>query len=1007
MLQIKIGDTFGTGLYDPGANTSVISYSTLQKLKNYNFVPETSSYNTPRGKGTILGKMMFDLSILAISKRVLLYILDSPTMQYDFIIGLDLIPTFGLSLDHNLKLTQHISNITVNDFVNTTRSINTIWNNYMTEESFNTKTSHLNVTRKEIIRNLIINNSSAFAKDAFDVGNVTKYNCLIVLEKDTYVAKKPYRCTFEDQEEIERQCKALLDNKMITESKSPFASPVTMQFKKDGLSSTKTKTRMCIDYRELNKLLVPECQPFPLIDDIIASTRGCKWFSALDINAAFWAIPIRPSDRHKSAFVTNRAHYEWCSMPFGLKTAPAIFQRILSSILKRRNLSQFTVNYLDDILVFSRSFKDHIKHIQLLISAIYEEGFRFNFQKCSFATQSIQYLGHIIGPDSIRPLDDNLVAIRSFPSPTSRKHVRQLLGKVNFYRKFIPDAITILEPLYNLLRKNVPFLWSAACQASFDQVKTLLTSAPILAVFDHTKPISIYTDASGVGIGAVLKQKQDDGVEKPVAYFSKKLSPAQIKKGAIYIESIAIREAIRYWRFWLLGRHFKVITDHKPLQHLNLKARPDEELGDIASELLQFDFEVLYRPGSANHESDCLSRNPVLEPTPDSIQQSRIIPTLNFLNLNEIVSFQRNVNKLNSDTLNNGVIFRNVNGKERILLDSDGGKKLIRQIHLHYGHIGPKQILMLLNKLFTFPQMYFLVNEFCKSCNVCACNKSRRPRRSGAMGYLGPATAPFQILSLDTVGGFADNNSTAKYLHILVDHFSRFSYIRCSKGQSAKDMITLIDSVHKHHPIGTLLTDQYGSLTSDKFRNYCSTSGICHVYTAVDNPSSNGLNERLGQTLVNRIRCAKHADNASPRMSWTTLASQCVNQYNQTPHSVTGFSPSYLLSGNPSTIVPPSLTNPHDLAADRQIALNRSIRNHEYNKRLADKCKSPVVFNVGDDVYIDNGNKLNRNKLDKVRLGPYKIVNRLSNNVFEILVGTGHLGTRLYHASKLLRVCTH
>lgn len=989
VLKVKVGDYFGTGLYDPGANTSAITYSAFQKLKKYQFVPEKSSFNTPSGKGSILGITMLDLSIFTVSKRVPLYILDSPTLKFDFIIGLDLIPIFGLALDQNLRLTQHVSKSNVNNFVKNNVSINNIWNDYMTEDMFFSKTSHLNVIRQAIIRKLIEKNSTAFAKDAFDVGNVTKYECPINLEKDVYVSKKPYRCSFEDQEEIERQCAALLANGMITESRSPFASPVTMQYKKDGLSSTKVKTRMCVDYRALNKLLVPESQPFPLIDDIITRTRGCKWFSALDINAAFWSIPIRKSDRYKTAFITNHAHYEWRSMGFGLKVAPAVFQRTLSGIIKRRNLSDFAVNYLDDILIFSRSFEEHIIHVQKLITAIYEEGFRLNLKKCNFAAPSIQYLGHVLGPDSVRPLQDNLIAINSFPVPSSRKHVRQLLGKINFYRKFIPNSVTLLEPLHNLLRKNVSFSWSSACQASFDKVRTLLTSAPILAVFDRTKPISIYTDASGVGIGAVLKQKQDDGVEKPVAYFSKKLSPAQIKKGAIYIESIAIREAVRYWRFWLIGRHFKVITDHKPLQNLNLKARPDEELGDLASELLQFDFEILYRPGSENCEADCLSRNPVLDPVDENSLPQRIIPTLNFLSLGEIVSFQRNVDKLDSDVFKHGVIFRKVRSCYKILLDHESGEKLIRDVHSIYGHVGTKHVLAIISPLFTFPNMYRSVNEFCRSCHVCAKNKSRRCKRSGEMGFLGPATKPFQFMSLDTVGGFVGNHSTAKYLHILVDHFSRYAYISCSKGQSARDMISLVDSVKKRHPIGTLLTDQYGGLTSDEFRDFCSESGIRHVYTAVDSPSSNGLNERLNQTLVNRLRCAKHDENANPKRSWTAIAAQCVSQYNKTPHSVTKFSPQYLMSGITDDIIPSCLVSPTDLAADRSLAFQNTLRNHEYNKRMYDKNKSAIEFKIGDSVFIDNGNKLNRDKLDNVRIGPCTIVDRLSNNVFEVKFGEG------------------
>jgi hypothetical protein len=425
---------------------------------------------------------MLDIKILDIQKRVLLYVLDSNSFNFDFIVALDLIPEFRLELDYNLKLTQ--SKITTPEL-----SINSqiIWNDYLTHDLFNSKIKHLKAKEKKEISSLIFKNFDAFAKHSFDVGNVTKYDCPINLSRDTYVAKKPYRCSFDDQEEIERQCRELLKLGMIAESKSPFASPVTMQYKKEGLNTSKTKTRMCVDYRELNKLIIPESQPFPLTDEILIKTRGCSWFSALDINAAFWSIPVRAKDRYKTAFVTQQGHYEWRFMPFGVKVAPACFQRILSGILKRHNLSDFAVNYLDDILVFSRSFEEHVLHVQRLITAVYDEGFRLNFKKCNFAASSIQYLGHILEPNTVKPLQDNLAAIKNFPVPSSRKNIRQFLGKVNFYRKFIPDSASILEPFHNLFRKNTPFSWSSECQGSFNHVKDLLTSALILTIFDRTK----------------------------------------------------------------------------------------------------------------------------------------------------------------------------------------------------------------------------------------------------------------------------------------------------------------------------------------------------------------------------------------------------------------------------------------------------------------------------------------------------------------------------------------
>lgn len=287
---------------------------------------------------------------------------------------------------------------------------------------------------------------------------------------------------------------------MITQPMSAYASPVTLQYKKDGLGATKVKTRMCVDYRSLNKVIVPESQPFPLIDEILVKTRDCSWFSAFDINAAFHSILIKESDRYKTAFVTQSAHFEWRSMPFGLKTSPAVFQRILSGIVRNYNFTDFVVNYLADILIFSKTFEEHIAHVQRLVDAIYSEGFRLNFKKCSFASSRIQYLGHILSPDSVQPLSNNIVTITNFPVPTSRRTVRQFLGKINFYRKFIPHSSSLLEPFHNLLHKNTPFSWTHSCQTAFDSVKALLTSSPILAIFDQNQPISIYTDASGVGM---------------------------------------------------------------------------------------------------------------------------------------------------------------------------------------------------------------------------------------------------------------------------------------------------------------------------------------------------------------------------------------------------------------------------------------------------------------------------------------------------------------------------
>jgi len=191
--------------------------------------------------------------------------------------------------------------------------------------------------------------------------------------------------------------------------------------------------------------------------------------------------------------------------------------------------------------------------------------------KCNFAQHSVKYLGHIIEDNTIRPLKDNLIAIREFPTPKTKKNIRQFLGKINFYHKYIENATKILKPFHDLLKKDTEFKWTKTCKEAFENIKSYLCKAPILAIFDPEKEIIIRTDASQEGVGAVLKQKQKNNEIKPVAYFSKKLNPTQRKKKAIYLECLAIKEAVTYWQYWLLGNKFTVLTDHKPLENLCLK----------------------------------------------------------------------------------------------------------------------------------------------------------------------------------------------------------------------------------------------------------------------------------------------------------------------------------------------------------------------------------------------------------------------------------------------------
>lgn len=1003
-LNVKINNSPAKGLYDPGSNVTVLMYHALERLK-IKLNEKNFQYRTMSGTSSFMGTSTIKLKIFNIIKPIQVYVYNDKTRNHDILLGLDTIHLFRLKQDENLCISQapktdiKITLRTKSENKNYKNENFVNWNEAIPIEQFDAKVEHLDASKRKIVYDLIDKYDSLFARNNYDVGTVSNHEAKITLTEMKYTAKRPYRCSYADQQEIEKQVTELLNNNIIEESSSPFAAPVTLAFKKTEEGKPKEKIRMCVDFRDLNKLLVPESQPFPLIEDMMVRTRDCSWFSALDINSAFWSIPIRVKDRFKTAFVTQQGHWQWRNLPFGLRNSSSVFQRILSGVIRKHNLQSFCVNYIDDILIFSKSFKEHIEHLRSLFNAIQVEGWKLKFIKCKFASSSVSYLGHIVEKNTVRPLRDNLVAIKAFPRPTNKRNIRQFLGKINFYNKYIPEAAKKLECFHRLLRKDVMFEWTEECEQTFNQIKEYLTSSPVLAVFDPNLPIKIYTDGSGEGIGAILKQEQADGLEKPVAYFSKKLNEAQKKKKAIYIESYAIREAIRYWRFWLIGRHFTVYTDHKPLEKLNLKSRPDEELGDIANYLLQFHFDIVYRPGTSNSEADCLSRNPVLPE--DSEDCDKDLQTVNYLSLDQIKSIQSTLPITPQDFHQHDMILRKVRGRNKIVLPQKDGIELLKKIHNNLGHVGASILYNTLKNDYFFPKMYILALKVSRTCETCLRNKIRRKIESSTLGHFGPATRPFQIMSLDTVGGFSGRGSSHRYLHILGDNFTRYAYILTSQNQNTKTFIKFIKSVLKDVKFETLFSDQYGGLSSKEFQKFLKENNISHCFTAVDHPSSQGLVERLNQTLVNRMRCKHNEEGANG--SWTRVAHDCTDEYNRTIHSSTGFAPEYLAYKKKEVISPlPSVSSYNQ---DLQTAFSNSQKSHLRNKERLDKGKKEIVFDEGDMVFIDNGNKLNREKLDPVRIGPFKIIKKISNSIYEIKVGRkGNHDTRLYHVSKMIKV---
>ena len=307
------------------------------------------------------------------------------------------------------------------------------------------------------------------------------------------------------------------ERNIIHPSTSPWAAPVVLVRKKSG------ELRFCVDYRKLNNVTRKDAYPLPCVDDTLDTLAGSCWFTTLDLISGYWQVPLHTEDREKSAFTTPEGLFEFTVMPFGLCNAPATFQQLMDSVLAGLQWTTCLV-YIDDVIILGKSFDDHLYNLSQVFNRLRQAGLKLQPGKCALVQRKVSFLGHVISPEGIATDPDKTSKVALWPNPTCRRDVQQFLGLANYYRRFIRNFADIAKPLHRLTEKMATFSWSEHCQHAFDELRRLLTTAPILAFPDTAKHFTLDTDASGSGIGAVLSQTQEDGKGRVVAYASRMLS---------------------------------------------------------------------------------------------------------------------------------------------------------------------------------------------------------------------------------------------------------------------------------------------------------------------------------------------------------------------------------------------------------------------------------------------------------------------------------------------------
>ena len=441
----------------------------------------------------------------------------------------------------------------------------------------------------------------AFPKVFSDqLGRTTLLMHDVELSDETPVHQRPYRTSPAKARIMEEEVKFLVEEGLASPSDGEWASPCILVPKPDG------SFRFCVDFRLVNKQIKPDAFPMPRLLDCVDQIGEARCISKLDLLKGYWQVPLSPKARKVYSFVTGTGLYNFDVLPFGCKNAAASFQRLMNKVVQG---IPGVACYLDDIIVYSDSLSDHLSQLTRLLEALKEANLVVNLAKSEFLKGSVEYLGHVVGHGQVKPKHANVQAILDMQAPSDVKSLRRFLGAAGFYRRFCRNFSSVCLPLTNMLQKGRKFQWSSECQRSFEDIKAMLSFKPVLKSPNFLKPFLLYTDASGVGIGVVLMQKDSQDIERPIAYFSRKLNKHQLHYSPIEKECLAIVLGVAHFSIYLNNGHTtKVFTDHNPLAFLSKMKEKNQKLLRWSLFLQEFDIDIIHVRGKDNVIADMLSR---------------------------------------------------------------------------------------------------------------------------------------------------------------------------------------------------------------------------------------------------------------------------------------------------------------------------------------------------------------------------------------------------------------